>query len=148
MRFKLKVHAKFYILNYPTLVNTYNIRIKEDIMSSNIIVDKSFTFAIKIVNIYKKLVNDKKEYILSKQLLRSGTSIGANVREGVNGVSKVDFKYKLGIALKESKETEYWLELMIATEILTEVEANDLLKECNELCRILSSIVKKCNSTI
>lgn len=114
-------------------------------MGSNIILDKSFSFAIKIVNLYKKLVNEKKEYILSKQLLRSGTSIGANTREGVNGVSRADFKNKLGIALKEAKETEYWLELMIATDILTEKEASITLKECNEICRILSSIIKKCN---
>lgn len=115
-------------------------------MGANIIVDKSFVFAIKVVNLYKNLISEKKEYILSKQLLRAGTSIGANVREGVNGVSKADFKNKLGIALKEAKETEYWLELMIATEILTEAEANNSLMECNELCRILSSIIKKCNN--
>lgn len=114
-------------------------------MGNNIILDKSFSFAIKIVNLYRKLVNEKKEYILSKQLLRSGTSIGANTREGVNGVSRADFKNKLGIALKEAKETEYWLELMIATDILTEKEANVTLKECNKICRILSSIIKKCN---
>ena len=113
-------------------------------MGNNIILDKSFSFAVKIVSLYKKLINEKKEYILSKQLLRS-TSIGANTREGVNGVSRADFKNKLGIALKEAKETEYWLELMIATDILTEKEANVTLKECNEICRILSSIIKKCN---
>ena len=116
-------------------------------MGSNIILDKSFLFAIKIVNLYKKLVNDKKEYILSKQLLRSGTSVGANVREGVNGISKADFKCKLGIAFKEAKETEYWLELMIATNILTKKEASETLKECNEICKILSSIIKTCNSS-
>lgn len=70
-------------------------------MASNIIVDKSFDFAIKIVNLYRFLVYDKKEFILSKQLLRAGTSIGANVKEGVNGYSKTDFKYKMSIALKE-----------------------------------------------
>ena len=114
-------------------------------MVVNVIADKSFDFAIKIINLYKKLINEKKEYILSKQLLRSGTSIGANIREGINGVSKADFKNKLGIALKEAKETEYWLELMISSGILRESEANASLKECNELCRILSSIIKKCN---
>ena len=114
-------------------------------MGNNIILDKSFLFAIKIVNLYKKLVNEKKEYVISKQLLRSGTSIGANTREGVNGYSKKDFKYKLSIAFKEAKETEYWLELLIATNILTEKEVNTTLNECNEICRILSSIIKKCN---
>lgn len=114
-------------------------------MGSNIILDKSFSFAIKIVNLYRMLVNNKKEYILSKQLLRSGTSIGANVREGINGSSKADFKNKLNIALKEAKETEYWLQLMLATNIITETEVNDTVGECNEICRILSSIIKKCN---
>ena len=114
-------------------------------MGVNLIADKSFDFAVKIINLYKILINEKKEYILSKQLLRSGTSIGANVREGINGVSRADFKNKLGIALKEAKETEYWLELMISAGILGELEANASLKECNELSRILSSIIKKCN---
>ena len=116
-------------------------------MKSNIILDKSFIFAVKIVNLYKKLINEKKEYILSKQLLRAGTSIGANNKEGVNANSKEEFKCKLGIAFKEAKETEYWLELMIATNILTEKEARETLKECNEICRILSSIIKTCNSS-
>ena len=114
-------------------------------MGSNIILDKSSLFAIKIVNLYKKLVNEKREYILLKQLLRSGTSIGANVREGVNGISKADFKCKLGIALKEAKETEYWLELMTVTHILSKEESNEILKDCDEICRILSSIIKTCN---
>lgn len=115
-------------------------------MGSNIILDRSFVFAIKIYDLYKKLVDEKKEYILSKQLLRSGTSIGANVREGVNGISKADFKCKLGIAFKEAKETEYWLELMTATHILSKEESNETLKDCDEICRILSSIIKTCNS--
>lgn len=89
-------------------------------MSENIIVDKSFGFAIEIVSLYKYLIKDKKEYVLSKQLLRSGTSIGDKVREGINGVSRADFKNKLAIALKEAKESEYWIELMIATDILKE----------------------------
>ena len=113
-------------------------------MSSNLIVTKSFDFAIKVVNLYKILVFEKKEYVLAKQFLRSGTSIGANIREGVNGVSKADFKYKLGIALKEAKETEYWMELMIATNILNEKEIQNELQECNQICRILSSIIKSC----
>ena len=105
-------------------------------MGSNIILDKSFEFAIRIVDLYGKLANEKRDYTLSKQLLRSGTSIGANVREGVIGVSRADFKNKLRIALKEAKETEYWLELMIATNNLTKEEASETLKECNEICRI------------
>ncbi|MEG0308843.1 MAG: four helix bundle protein [Clostridium sp.] len=114
-------------------------------MGNNLILDKSFNFSVKIVNLYRKLVTEKKEYILSKQLLRSGTSIGANVKEGISGVSKSDFKNKLGIALKEAKETEYWLELMVETNILTKEESIESLSECNELCRILSSIIISCN---
>ena len=115
-------------------------------MSSNIILDKSFSFAVEIVNLYNNLVDNKKEYVLSKQLLRSGTSIGANVREGINGVSRADFLSKLGIALKEAKETEYWIQLMIATNILLSEEADSILKESNEICRILRSIVETCKS--
>lgn len=114
-------------------------------MSSNLIASKSFDFAIKVVKLYRVLIYEKKEYILSKQFLRSGTSIGANVREGINGVSKNDFKYKLGISLKEAKETEYWLELMVATEILMKKEVENELRECNEICKILSRIIKTCN---
>ena len=114
-------------------------------MSSNLIASRSFDFAIKVVKLYRVLVYEKKEYILSKQFLRSGTSIGANVREGINGVSKNDFKYKLGISLKEAKETEYWLELMVATEILMKKEVENELRECNEICKILSRITKTCN---
>lgn len=110
-------------------------------MSENIIVDKSFSFAIEIVSLYKYLIKDKKEYVLSKQLLRSGTSIGANVREGINGVSRADFKNKLA----EAKESEYWIELMIATDILKEDEAKPIKNNCIELCRILSKIIKTCN---
>ena len=89
-------------------------------MESNIIVDKSKKFAIRIVNLYKFLVDNKKEYVLSKQLLRSGTSIGANVCEAIRGQSKADFGTKMNIALKEASETEYWLELLFQTDYLTE----------------------------
>ena len=116
-------------------------------MGSNTILNKSFLFAIKIVNLYMKLINEKKEYVLSKQLLRAGTSIGANTKEGVHASSKPEFKCKLGIAFKEAKETEYWLELMVATHILSKEESKEALKDCDELCRILSSIIKTCNNT-
>lgn len=81
---------------------------------------------------------------MSKQLLRSGTSIGANVKEGINGFSKADFRYKMSIALKEANETEYWLELLIKSKIIAENESDLVLENCRELCRILNSIVKKC----
>ncbi len=86
---------------------------------NNVIVEKSKRFAVRIVNLYKYLVNDKKEFILSKQLIRSGTSIGANVHEAIRGISKADFKSKMSIALKEASETEYWLEILYETGYLT-----------------------------
>jgi four helix bundle protein len=89
---------------------------------NNVIKDKSFKFAVRIVNLYKMLSIDRKEFVLSKQLLRSGTSIGANVREAVNAQSVADFVHKMAIAQKESDETCYWLELLHATEWMNENE--------------------------
>ena len=86
--------------------------------SDNIILSKSKAFAVRIVRLYQYLCNDKKEFVLSKQLLRSGTSIGANVKEAVRGQSKPDFISKMSIALKEAAETEYWLELLYETDYL------------------------------
>lgn len=98
-------------------------------MKQNIIRERSFTFAIKIVDMYKHLVNDKKEFILSRQLLRSGTSIGANVKESINAISRADFRNKMSIALKEADETEYWIELIIESKILNEEIAFKMLEE-------------------
>jgi four helix bundle protein len=84
----------------------------------NIIQQKSFAFAIRVVNLYKFLTNEKKEFVLSKQLLRSGTSIGANVEESIGGQSEKDFLSKLSIAYKEARETMYWLKLLLATDYL------------------------------
>ncbi|WP_333859932.1 four helix bundle protein [Clostridium sp.] len=109
-------------------------------MSTNLIEEKSFRFAVEIVSLYKQLYEKNKEYSLFRQLLRSGTSIGANVKEGLRGQSKRDFLSKMNIALKEANETEYWLELLIKTHYVS--EKNKLLKECKEICKILSSIVK------
>ncbi|MGO5065337.1 four helix bundle protein [Clostridium sporogenes] len=111
-------------------------------MYSNIIVDKSFEFAVNIVRLYRMMINIKKEYVLSKQLLRSGTSIGANVKEGIKAISKADFRNKMSIALKEANETEYWLELMLESKILQKDDIKMILQDCKEICRILSSIVK------
>ena len=109
---------------------------------SNIIVDKSKKFAVRIVNLYKYLIENKKEYVLSKQLLRSGTSIGANVHEAIRGISKPDFRNKMNIALKEASESEYWIQLLYETDYLTEEEFLSISKDCSELNRILISIVK------
>jgi four helix bundle protein len=107
----------------------------------NVIQNKSFAFAIRIVNVYKYLQTEKREFVLSKQLLRSGTSIGANVEEAIGGQSKKDFIAKLSIAYKEARETKYWIRLLTATEYLDDKEATSLLNEIDELCKILSAIL-------
>ena len=108
----------------------------------DILLTKSLNFAVRIVNLYKYLANEKKEYVLSKQLLRSGTSIGANAREAVYGQSRNDFIAKMSIALKETSETEYWLELLEKTEYLTNEQYTSLRVDCSEVARLLTSIVK------
>ena len=108
--------------------------------SNNIIQDKSFAFAIRIVNLYKYLMNDKKEYVLSKQLLRSGTSIGANVEEAIGGVSEKDFINRLGIAYKEARESIYWLKLLNKTDYLSDKEFESLHLDAEEICKILGKI--------
>lgn len=94
-------------------------------MRENVVVTKSFTFAIQTINCYKKLCSEQKEYVLSKQLLRAGTSIGANIREGVQAQSKKDFVSKMSIALKEAYETEYWIELLTETDYLTQDDSKN-----------------------
>lgn len=111
-------------------------------MSDNILLDKSKAFALRIIKMYKYLTEDKKEYILSKQVLRSGTSIGANAREASRGQSKVDFYAKLYISLKEADETQYWLELLYESGYLPEKEYKTIYEECEELVRLLVSITK------
>ena len=108
---------------------------------NNIILEKSKSFAIRIVKLCKYL-NDKNEYILTKQLLRSGTSIGANVREAQRGQSKADFVAKMNIALKEACETEYWLEILYETEYLSKEEFESIYNDNNEITKLLTSIVK------
>ncbi len=111
-------------------------------MKENIIQTKSFQFAIEVVEIYKILVKTKKEFTLSKQLLRSGTSIGANIEEAIGGQSKKDFIAKLSISYKEARESLYWIRLLEATDYLEEKQAKELGEKANELCRILSSILQ------
>lgn len=104
--------------------------------------DKCMDFAIAIVNLYKYLCETKKEYVLSKQLLRSGTSIGANLVEAQSGISKKDFIAKIYISLKETAETEYWLELLFKTDYLTIDEFQSINDKCKELCKLFNSITK------
>jgi four helix bundle protein len=106
----------------------------------NVIQQKSFAFAIRIVNVYKYLVAEKKEFVLSKQLLRSGTSIGANIEESIGGQTEKDFFAKLTIAYKEARETVYWLKLLQTTEYLSEQEATSLLYNAEEICKIIGKI--------
>ena len=114
-------------------------------MSENIIEKKSFTFAIRIVNLYKCLTSDKKELIISKQLLRCGTSIGANVSEAEKGQSRADFTAKMNIALKEANETYYWLRLLNATGYLDNKMFESIESDIKELVAILTAICKKTN---
>lgn len=108
----------------------------------NIITEKSFQFAVRVVKLCKHLRSSKKEYILSKQLLRAGTSIGANVAEAQQAQSKADFISKFNIALKEATETKYWLKLLHATEYLSDFEFHSIIADCVEVEKILVSIVK------
>ena len=108
--------------------------------SDNIVQQKSFAFAVKVVNVYKYLQQKKHEFVLSKQLLRSGTSIGANREESIGGQSDKDFLSKISISYKEARETIYWLRLLQATDYLSEAEAKSLIDDAEELCKIPGKI--------
>ena len=106
-------------------------------MKENLLIDKSIVFASRIVKLHQHLIKAKKETIISKQIVRSGTSIGANINEANYGQSKADFISKMHIALKETAETEYWIKLLTIAEYITEDMGKSLLKDCLELKRIL-----------
>jgi four helix bundle protein len=110
--------------------------------SDNIIQDLSFSFALRVVKFYKHLTEKKKVYVLSKQILRSGTSIGANVRESIHAQSSADFINKLSIALKEADETEYWLELLNASDIIDDVEFKSMSDDVKQIIGTLVKIIK------
>ena len=109
---------------------------------------KSRAFAIDIIWLYKDLVENKKEFVLSKQVLRSGTSIGANIVEAESGISKKDFIAKMYIAFKECCETEFWLDIMHETEYIDDNKFNDLMPKCSELNKMLSSITKSAKESL
>ncbi|MBN8570626.1 MAG: four helix bundle protein [Ignavibacteria bacterium] len=111
-------------------------------MKENVVQNKSYKFALRIVKLYKYLIDEKKEFVMSKQLLRCGTSIGANIEEGLGGVSDADFKHKLSIAYKEARETGYWLKLLKNSEFITEAMFDSIFTECDEICKILYSIIQ------
>ena len=110
--------------------------------SGNVIVDKSKSFAIRIIRLNQFLKKEKKEYDLSAQLIHSGISIGANVKEAIRGQSTKDFRAKLNIALKEASETEYWLELLVETDYIDQKQFDSIYNDCIELIKILTAILK------
>ena len=109
--------------------------------TENLIQEKSFAFAVKVVNTYKYLRYNKREFVMSQQFLKSGTSIGANIEESIGGQSKADFISKISIAFKESRETYYWIKLLAATNYLEEDQTLDLIMDIEEICRIISKIL-------
>ncbi len=111
-------------------------------MKNDIIGIKSKAFAVRVIRLYQYLTETKREFVLSKQLLRSGTSVGANVREGSMAQSKKDFISKMNIALKEAAESEYWLELLRETDYISDTEFKSIYADAGELNRLLISIVK------
>jgi four helix bundle protein len=114
----------------------------------NIALEKSRKFAIRIYNLYKYLCDEKHEFVLAKQLLRSGTSIGANLSEAQYAVSKKEFLVKVKISLKECAESEYWLDLLKETNLITPTEYNSIINDCKELLRLLISISKTTTNKI
>ncbi|MDQ1167272.1 MULTISPECIES: four helix bundle protein [unclassified Flavobacterium] len=117
-------------------------------MKNNIVKNKSFEFAIRIVKLYQYLSNDKKEFILSKQLLRSGTSIGAMIREAEHAESKSDFIHKFAIAQKEANEVIYWLELLKATDYLNQKEFENINNDAVSILKLITSIIKTSKSQL
>ncbi len=117
-------------------------------MGENPVIVKSKDFALRIISLYKYMCDEKKEYVLSKQLLRSGTSIGANIVEAQCGISKKEFLSKMYIAFKECRESLYWLDLLFTSGFITEKEYSSLKSDCLELERILSSITKTTRNNV
>ena len=120
-----------------------SIRGRFAVIQNNVLLDKTLEFSVRIVRSYQYLTREKHEEIMAKQLLRSGTSIGANAHEAVYGTSKQDFIAKLHIALKEASETEYWLILLTRTEYLTTIQSESLMSDCLEIKKILIATLNK-----
>ncbi|CAN5156882.1 hypothetical protein BH20ACI2_BH20ACI2_25340 [soil metagenome] len=115
---------------------------QEDLIKENVLKTNSYAFALRIIKVYKFMSQELREYVLAKQLLRSGTSIGANIAEANQAQSTPDFVSKMGIALKETVETEYWLSLLRDSGFLTIAQADSLLSDCNEIKAILTAVIK------
>ncbi len=114
----------------------------------NIIRDKSFDFSVRIINLFKLLTSERKEFVLSKQLLRSATSIGANIEEGIAAFSKKEFVVKLQISYKEAFEAYYWIKLLYKTEFINEAEFKSLEKDVEEIIKLLTTILKSTKQNI
>jgi len=110
--------------------------------SGNVVREKSYAFALRIVKLYRYLCEEKKEFVLSKQIVRSGTSIGANIEEAIGGQSDRDFVAKMSIAYKEARETHYWLRLLRDSDILESQHADSMINDCDELLKLSGSIIK------
>jgi four helix bundle protein len=111
-------------------------------MKENVIREKSMVFAVRIVNLYRNLCKESKEFVMSRQVLRAGTSIGANIAEAQRSISRKEFLSKIYIAFKECAETKYWLELLYRTEFISPNEYTSIVSDCNEIYRILAAITK------
>jgi four helix bundle protein len=117
-------------------------------MKENILSEKSYKFALRTIKLYKFMTDEHKEYVLSKQILRSGTSIGANIEEPIHAQSKTDFIHKLSVAQKEASETNYWLRLLRDSGYLKEKLADSLLVDCEEIQKLLTSSIKTAKANI
>ena len=117
-------------------------------MKENVVKIKSFAFAVRVVRLYQYLSTEKREFVLSKQLLRSGTSVGAMVREAEHAESKIDFKHKMGIAQKEINESIYWLELLKETDYLTKEQFESMHADAVEIIKLITSIIKTTKANI
>ena len=116
-------------------------------MKDNLIKNKSFAFSLRVIKLYKYVVETKKEYVLSKQILRSGTAIGALIYESEHAESKADFIHKLSISLKEANETDYWLELLFQSDYISQIEYESIKRDIQELLKLLVSIIKTSKAT-
>jgi len=119
-----------------------------DEMKENVVKNKSFVFAVRVVKLYQYLCEQKKEFVLSKQLLRSGTSVGAMVREAEHAETKNDFKHKMGIAQKEINETIYWIELLKETDYLTTEQFESIKTDALEIIKLITAILKSTKANI
>ena len=116
--------------------------------TDNPIQTKSYAFALRIVKLYRYLCDEKKEFVLSKQIVRSATSIGANIEEAIGGQSKKDFLSKMSIAYKEARETQYWLRLIRDSDIIDAKSADSVIEDCEEILKLSGSIIKTTRSKI